>query len=107
MAPLILYLVRRLAKLMRRSSRKALESWATLMSILEESLFGIRVVKGYRLEAHERRKFFPSSRRLFKQILRAISIDAVTGPPVETIFTCGGPAPSSWAARSFSTGTWT
>jgi len=34
-APLIGYLVRRLAKLMRRSSRKALESWATLMSILE------------------------------------------------------------------------
>ena len=86
-APLIGYLVRRLAKLMRRSSRKALESWATLMSVLEESLFGIRVVKGYRLEAHERRKFFQGSRRLFKQILRGISIDAATGPLVETIFT--------------------
>jgi subfamily B ATP-binding cassette protein MsbA len=87
MVPLIGYMVRQLAKLMRRSSRKALESWAQLVSILEESLFGIRIVKGYRLEAHERRKFFQASRRLFRQLLRAIRIDAITEPAVETLFT--------------------
>ena len=87
MVPLIGYLVRQLAKLMRRSSRKALESWAQLVGILEESLFGIRIVKGYRLEAHERRKFFQASRRLFRQLLRAIRIDAITEPAVETLFT--------------------
>jgi ABC-type multidrug transport system fused ATPase/permease subunit len=86
-APAIGFLVRRLAVLMRRASRKALESWAMLLGVLEESLFGIRVVKGYRLEAHERRKFFGGSRRLFKQILRGIRIDAGTNPLVETIFT--------------------
>jgi ABC-type multidrug transport system fused ATPase/permease subunit len=57
------------------------------MGILEESLFGIRIVKGYRLEAHERRKFFAASRRLFKQLLRAIRIDAITEPAVEALFT--------------------
>jgi ABC-type multidrug transport system fused ATPase/permease subunit len=87
MVPLVGYLVRQLAKLMRRSSRKALESWALLVGILEESLFGIRIVKGYRLEAHERRKFFQASRRLFKQLLRAIRIDAITEPAVEALFT--------------------
>jgi ABC-type multidrug transport system fused ATPase/permease subunit len=87
MVPLIGYMVRQLAKLMRRSSRKALESWAQLVGILEESLFGIRIVKGYRLEAHERRKFFQASRRLFRQLLRAIRIDAITEPAVETLFT--------------------
>jgi ABC-type multidrug transport system fused ATPase/permease subunit len=87
--PLVAYLVRQFAKLMRRSSRKALESWAILVGVLEESLFGIRIVKGYRLEAHERRKFFQGSRRLFRQLLRAIRIDAITEPAVETIFTIG------------------
>jgi ABC-type multidrug transport system fused ATPase/permease subunit len=87
MVPLVAYLVRQLARLMRRSSRKALESWALLVGVLEESLFGIRIVKGYRLEAHERRKFFQGSRRLFKQLLRAIRIDAITEPAVETLFT--------------------
>jgi subfamily B ATP-binding cassette protein MsbA len=87
MVPLITFLVRQLAKQMRRSSRKALESWAQLVGILEESLFGIRIVKGYRLEAHERRKFFQASRRLFRQLLRTIRIDAITEPAVETLFT--------------------
>lgn len=91
-APLVGYLVRQLAKLMRRASRKSLESWANLMAILDESLYGIRVVKGYELEGHQRRRFFDGSRRLFRQILRAIRIDAVTNPMVDTIFTvaaCG------------------
>jgi ABC-type multidrug transport system fused ATPase/permease subunit len=86
-APLMLYLVRRLAQQMRRSSRKALESWATLMSVLEESLYGIRIVKGYRLEAYQRRRFFDGSRRLFRQVLKAIRIDAITEHTVESIFT--------------------
>jgi ABC-type multidrug transport system fused ATPase/permease subunit len=85
--PIVGYLMRRLAQQMRRASRKALESWATLMRILEESLFGIRIVKGYRLEGHVRRRFFQTSRRLFRQILRAIRIDAITEPVVETVFT--------------------
>ena len=85
--PLVAFLVRRFAKLMRRAFRKTLESQAALMGNMEESLFGIRVVKGYRLEGHQRRRFFDSSRRFFKNMLRAIRIDAATGPAVETIFT--------------------
>ena len=85
--PLVAVLVRQLARRMRRASRKALENLALLMGNLEESLFGIRVVKGYRLEAHQRRRFFQWSRRLFKNVLRSIRIDAATGPLVETIFT--------------------
>ena len=88
-APLVGYLVRRFAVRMRRASRKSLESWASLMGILEESLFGMRVVKGYGLEAHERRGFFAASRRLFRQLLRTIRIDALTDPTVAALFTIG------------------
>ena len=86
-APLVGVLVQRFAKRMRRASRKSLESQAHVVGIVEESLFGIRVVKGYRLEGHERRRLFAASRRLFKQMLRTIRIDAATGPVVEAIFT--------------------
>ncbi|MGB2936600.1 MAG: ABC transporter ATP-binding protein [Phycisphaerae bacterium] len=85
-APVVGVLVRSFARRMRRASRKALESQATLVEILEESLLGIRAVKGYMLEGHERKKFFVGGRRLFKQQLRAVRIDAVTSPVVETIF---------------------
>ncbi|MBE3069972.1 MAG: ABC transporter ATP-binding protein [Planctomycetes bacterium] len=91
-APLVGYLVRQFAVLMRRASRKSLESNAQLMGVLEESLFGIRVVKGYRLEAHQRRRFFGANRRLFKQVLRAIRIDAITNPSVDVIFTVAASA---------------
>jgi len=86
-APLVGYLVRKFAVLMRRASRKSLESIAQLVGILEESLYGIRVVKGYRLEAHQRKRFFATSRRLLKQLLRTIRIDAITNPTVDVLFT--------------------
>ena len=90
--PLVVVLVRQFARLMRRASRKALESRAALMGNLEESLFGIRVVKGYGLEGQQRRRFFHASRRLFKNWLRNIRIQAITSPAVETIFTVAAAA---------------
>jgi len=85
--PLLAWLVRRFAVRMRRASRKALEGRAGLVGIIEESLFGLRVVKSYRLEGHQRRRFFTTGRRLLKQMLRTIRIDAATGPVVEALFT--------------------
>jgi len=86
-APIVGVLVRRFATLMRRATRKGLESYADLLGNLEEGLFGIRVIKGYRLEGHQRRRFFAATRGFFKNSLRAIRIQAATGPLVETIFT--------------------
>ncbi len=85
--PLVALLVRQFARRMRQASRKGLQSQATLMGTLEQSLFGIRIVKGYRLEGHLRRRFFTGSRRLLRNLVRAIRIQAITGPAVETIFT--------------------
>ncbi|MFO8012535.1 MAG: ABC transporter ATP-binding protein [Phycisphaerae bacterium] len=85
--PLLAYLVRRFAVRMRRASRKTLEGHAGLVGVIEESLFGLRVVKSYRLEGHQRRRFFATGRRLLKQMLRTIRIDAATGPVVEALFT--------------------
>jgi ABC-type multidrug transport system fused ATPase/permease subunit len=99
MAPLVGYLVRRFAVHMRRASRKSLESWARLVGILEESLFGIRIVKGYGLEPHQRRGFFRASRRLFNQLLRTIRIDALTDPTVATLFTVGAAAAAILAGK--------
>jgi len=86
-APIVGVLVRRFATLMRRATRKGLESYANLLGNIEEGLFGIRVIKGYRLEGHQRRRFFAASRGFFKNSLRAIRIQAATGPLVETVFT--------------------
>jgi len=85
--PLVGWLVRRFAMRMRRASRKGLIGSARLVGILEESLFGLRVVKAYGLEGFQRRRFFTTARHVLKQVLRAIRIDAATGPLIEAIFT--------------------
>ena len=61
--PPAFWLIRRFGKIMRRASRRALESWAAMLGILEETLVGIRVVKSYTMEGAERRRFFRVNRR--------------------------------------------
>ncbi len=79
------FLIRKLGKVMKRASRRALESWASLLGILEETLTGIRVVKAYTMESAERSRFFRENRRLVKQQRRMARIDAATAPAVEAM----------------------
>lgn len=85
-APVCVYLIRRIAMRMRKAARKAMESQASIMGILEETLFGIRVVKGYTMEGYERRRFFRAGRRLWKQRIRAVRLNAATKPILEVLF---------------------
>ncbi len=78
-------LIRKFGKLMRRASRRALESWSAMLGILEETLSGIRVVKAYTMEGAERKRFNRENRRLLKQQKRMAKINAATSPAVEAL----------------------
>ncbi len=78
-------LIRKFGKIMKRASRRALESWADILGVLEETLTGIRVVKAYTMEGAERRRFFRVNRALLKQQRRMAAIDSATSPAVEAI----------------------
>ncbi len=77
--------IRRLGKVMKRASKRALESQSEMLGVLEETLNGIRVVKSYTMEGQERRRFFDVSRQLLKQQRRMARIDAATAPAVEAL----------------------
>ena len=83
--PLAFLLIRKFGKIMKRASRRALESWADILGVLEETLTGIRVVKAYTMEGAERRRFFRVNRALLKQQRRMAAIDSATSPAVEAI----------------------
>jgi len=83
--PPTIVLIRKFGKRMRRASKKALEGWAGLLGVLEETLTGIRVVKAYTMEGKERRRFFRANRTLYSQQKRIARIDAATGPTVESL----------------------
>lgn len=78
-------LIRKFGKIMKRASRRALESWASMLAVLEETLTGIRVVKAYTMENAERKRFLHVNRQLLKQQRRMARIDAATAPTVEAL----------------------
>ncbi len=78
-------IVRKFGKIMKRASRRALEGWASMLGVLEETLTGIRVVKAYTMEGAERRRFFRVNRALLAQQRRIAAIDSATSPTVEAL----------------------
>ncbi|MBN1555636.1 MAG: ABC transporter ATP-binding protein [Phycisphaerae bacterium] len=83
--PFAVYAIRLFGKAIRRSTKKALESWAELLAVLEETLTGIRVVKSFTMEAAERKRFHRVNRALYKQQRRMARTDAATSPAVEAL----------------------
>ena len=84
-SPLAFLLLRKFGKIMKRASRRALESWADMLAILEETLTGIRVVKAYTMEPSERKRFFRINRALLRQQAHMAAIDSATSPAVESL----------------------
>lgn len=83
--PFAALLIRAFGRIIRRSTKLALESWADMLAVLEETLTGIRVVKAYTMEAAERKRFHRVNRRLYKQQRRMARTDAATSPSVEAL----------------------
>ncbi|MCP4374851.1 MAG: ABC transporter ATP-binding protein, partial [bacterium] len=78
-------LIRQLGRTMKKATRRALEGWSAMLSVLEETLAGIRVVKAYTMEGAERKRFFRVNRRLLKQQKRIARTEAIVAPSIEAM----------------------
>ena len=72
-------------RIMKKSSRRALENWSRMLAVLEETLSGIRVVKAYTMEASERKRFHRVNRALLSEQDRMSRVDAATSPTIEAM----------------------
>jgi len=97
--PVAVVLFRKLGKTVRRANRKLLMGYGESLSVLESTLSGLRVVKGYMRENYERRRLFKIDRRLLKQRLRIAFIEAFTPPFVETLGAIMGMAAMLYVAH--------
>ncbi|MCP4709377.1 MAG: ABC transporter ATP-binding protein [Planctomycetes bacterium] len=84
-APVAGLMLGRLGKKMKKATRRTLENWSRLLSVIRESLQGIRVVKGYHRETFEEDNFQRTHKRLLKQQFRMAKIDAASGPLLEAL----------------------
>jgi ABC-type multidrug transport system fused ATPase/permease subunit len=75
----------RVGKIMKRAVRRSLESMSNIYKILQESFQGIKVVKAFTMEGHERRRFFLETRSLYRKSVRVAMIDALSDPVLEML----------------------
>ncbi len=85
MAPLAAYLIRWLAKTLKRANRLAMEEMTTMYNTLDETFQGIKVVKAFTMERRERRRLLGNSRTYFFKQMRIARYDALTRPLIEMI----------------------
>jgi ATP-binding cassette subfamily B protein/subfamily B ATP-binding cassette protein MsbA len=83
--PLGLYILTKVSKAVRKAAKKALERMSAMYKMLRETLDGIRVVKGFTREAHERRRFRVANREFFRKAMRLVNLDAFTNPAIEVL----------------------
>jgi len=76
--------IRKMGKMIRKSSKRLLQGYGRMISTLDGALGGIRVVKGYTMEGYERRRLYALDLEMFNQEMKIERIDAASSPIFET-----------------------
>jgi ABC-type multidrug transport system fused ATPase/permease subunit len=97
--PILAVIIRKFSKHMRKASRRAMENSSTMLSIINETLIGARVVKAYSAEGYERRRFTVANRNLLKQQTKLNHYNALSRPTVETLAVIVSAVPMLFAAK--------
>ncbi len=85
LAPPAAYLIRSLAKALKRANRRVMEEMSEMYGILDETFQGIKVVKGFTMERYERRRFHQNNKEYYRKSMRIGWYDALTRPLTELL----------------------
>jgi subfamily B ATP-binding cassette protein MsbA len=83
--PVLGYLITIIGRTVRRRSKRVMEHMASLLSILHETVNGIRVVKIFGTHDAESRKFRDENSRFVRQSFRSNYIGALASPVTEVM----------------------
>ena len=88
--PASLVVIIRIGKGLRHISRRQQEEMANLTSTLQETVYGVRVIKAFAMEDFENRKFLARSSALFREVFRYNWIMKMSSPLTEQLSTLVG-----------------
>jgi subfamily B ATP-binding cassette protein MsbA len=83
--PLSMVVIIRIGKKLRKYSHRQQEKLANLTSVLQETIYGIRVVKAFAMEPFENHKFLDESKRLFKDVFKIARMQRLSSPLTEQL----------------------
>jgi len=83
--PLVIYPINKFGQRLKRYSTKGMKVMGNVMSILDEAISGIRIVKAYNMEEYEKERFFSENRNYYNNWMKRIKVRAISGPLMELI----------------------
>ncbi|MGH7369256.1 MAG: ABC transporter ATP-binding protein, partial [Candidatus Methylomirabilaceae bacterium] len=87
--PCAIYPIVKFGKKIRKQGLQMHERRATLDTVLQETISGVRIVKAFAMEDYERRRFAGANEQVFQAMLRVIKLDALTSPVLEILGAIG------------------
>jgi ATP-binding cassette, subfamily B, bacterial MsbA len=85
LVPVAAFILAKVGRVMKQATRRLLERMSNIYKILQESFQGIRVVKAFTMEPHERRRFRAATRDYYHKAMLVLNIDAATSPVIEVL----------------------
>jgi subfamily B ATP-binding cassette protein MsbA len=85
LVPIAVFILARVGRIMKQATRRLLERMSNIYKILQESFQGIRVVKAFTMEPHERRRFRMATRDYYRKAMLVVNIDALADPIIEIL----------------------
>jgi len=83
--PVSLLVIIRIGKKLRKYSHRQQEQMANLTIVLQESVYGIRVIKAFAMESFENRKFIRVNQKLFQQVFKIDWVMKLSAPLTEQL----------------------
>ena len=75
----------KVSRSIKKAAKRVLERMSLLYKVLKESFDGLKLVKAFVRESHERRRFRAANWDYYKRTIRVIRIDSAVGPLLETL----------------------
>ncbi|MBN1636185.1 MAG: lipid A export permease/ATP-binding protein MsbA [Deltaproteobacteria bacterium] len=83
--PAAIYPINHFGHRLKHYSTKSMKVMGDVMTLLDESISGIRIVKAYNMEEHEKIRFEKENRRYYRNWMRRLAIRAISTPMMELI----------------------
>lgn len=83
--PLLGLFLSKFGKMLKRASRKMMESMSQIYKILEETFDGLKVVIGFHNADHHKKMFADQYSTFYKKAMRVVQVDAASKPLLEVL----------------------
>ncbi len=83
--PLAMWVINKLARSLRRASRRIMEETAVFYNVLTETFGGIKAVKAYTMEVYEENRFAQVARKIYRKSMKISIYNSLVRPLTELV----------------------